>query len=559
MLDNGFYMLYGGGWHKFRAVMKNLFKTAKNPQISPDEMSVVVDPGTPLAPLQECIFVRDGLHIFHGVVSKKTDNGNSWKIDFKSMEWLLFWRAFGEFVYHAKSLNEILASDAPTPGTTGTVGALWRLNSEIANGKWTAHSATVAKLVDGGLKSQMGSSALYAYTTFPNAGSIDACDGIVQLTDAGAIPTAANKYYRTADDLWVRLGDGSYCPNAFIVAAANAFDTKIRLGSIDIGAYVNTADFSLLGQAVSQLEDLFSKAGREVQFLPHHDGYVYLNLAETIARGNASAPVKSYVDGKNCKVLLVDQLEPDYQAVLGVNSGDASQVPLVVTDWGWNDRPWIFGLHDYSGPSADMLAEIQAKIDNNLKSFKITSYDIDYHLRVGDYVAVTHPDLGTFVQRVQQWDFDGQKQVITTGKRVFKASEAFGEYLRGSIPDTSEPLSTTALTDGAGTFTILAADVAAGGLVVYYEDSFSQSDEGVQAEIGTFIDVKINGKIVPPGRLKLLNGGSVKIDITDFCNMSSSTNTSNTIARGLYRATGWGSDEGASKITQWRKLQFLAP
>ena len=93
------------------------------------------------------------------------------------------------------------------------------------------------------------------------------------------------------------------------MAAANRFDTRIRLGTIDIGTKKSNIDFSLAGQASRSLEDFFVKLGKEVQFRPRQDGYVYLDLANQICRESASDPVASYTDLENAFVLMGDDKE----------------------------------------------------------------------------------------------------------------------------------------------------------------------------------------------------------------------------------------------------------
>jgi len=557
MLDDGFYFVDFGavGYQKFPAVLTKWTQYSQKP-ITPDDLSYIVSPDVPCPPLQEIIYVADSMQVFHGLITRVEDKKSSQAVECKSMQWVWRWRAFMAMVYHDASLNAILASGAPTPGTTGTVGALFRLNSEIANGKWIAHSATVAKLVDGGLKSQMGGAALYAYTTFPNAGSIDACDGIVLLSDAGAVPTAAAKYYRTVDDLYVRLGDGSYGPNAFIVAALNKFDSKIRLRDISIGTYKNTSPFVLSGQGDIELDQLFEKTGLIPTFEPWHDGYIYMDLDDDPGRGSETAPVRSFIDGKEgCRVVINDSdYEPGMQAAIGVGS-EQSEAPQVVTDWE-PSRIQLFKILGVDTTNrAVILQRLQEIIDQNRIGFKITA-PVDNFLRVHDWISCTHPILGTFTEKVQKIDIVPGLMTILAGKHVFTPSEAFGEYMRPTIQANAEPLQTTILTDGAGTVTIEKENVD-DSLLIYYEESFQTAVDDTAIELGTFCDVKVNGISIPPGRIKLSDGGSIKVDITDHCNKSASVDTNNTISRNMYRATGWSSSE--SKVTQYKGLKFLEP
>jgi hypothetical protein len=45
-----------------------------------------------------------------------------------------------------------------------------------------------------------------------------------------------------------------------------------------------------------------------------------------------------------------------------------------------------------------------------------------------------------------------------------------------------------------------------------------------------FVTFKLNGKVIPPGRVRLLdNSGTLQFDITDYCSTSESADTTNTL------------------------------
>jgi hypothetical protein len=561
MLDDGFYLLIDGEWKRFDAMMTRLTKYPQNP-ITPDDLTFVCDAGTPIAPIGEMIFVDDGIHIYHGVVVSKTESGNNLTVRCKSMQWLLDYRYVPEFIYHAATINTILGSGVPTTSTptSDTIGAMFWINSLIANGKWIAHNATVVKLMGGGSKSIIGNASLYASSSYPNAGTTDGCDGVKSLSSVTAIPTAANTFYRTVDDLYVRFGDGSYHPNAFLVAAANAFDTKIRRGTISIGAYTATSDFSLAGQASASLDSLFEDCGLEVQFLPSVDGYVYLNLAETIGRGSETNPVKTYTDDKNCIILLKSTNDPNYQAAIGYDSSNDNSVMRVVTEWDWSARgAQLFKVYDTSGADKDDVeTQLESIMANNDDSFEVRTNEVDYFLRIGDYVRLIGHALGDFVLRIQQIDIQNGLMTLTCGKKIFTAAKTFGQFLKRTEISTKQPLQTTILTDGAGTFTVLTANLV--GLRVFYEESISITEDDTEADTGTFVDIQIDGKVVPPGRIKLSSGGAISLDITDYCLTGGTAVTggySHTVLRNLYLGTGWESTE--SFIKQYKARAFIAP
>lgn len=553
MLDDGFYFMDGvGNYTKFPAILTKLIKNPQNPSFTPDELGFTTDRGIPIKPLEEIIFVADGVHVFHGIATKRDNSDVNWKITCKSSQWLLDYRYIPEFIYHDVNLNAVLGNTL----SSSTVGALFWINSLIPNGKWTAYSATVAELDGAGTDSIIGSADLWACTSYPNAGTIDGCDGVNQLTDAGAIPTAANQYYRTADKLYVRLGDGSYMPNAFYVAAVNAFDTHIRRGSISLGLKKSNIDFSLVGQAARSLEDFFVKLGLEVQFQPNNDGYVYLNLDDEISRGSAASPIRSYVDTSDCWIAISDTKEPIMQAVIGLTTDENPQ-PQTAVNWSFRD-PQLFKIYENSGLTlANMRIVVASVLDDNEDAYEIQTSQVDYHLRIGDWIQIWKKTVGWKSLRVTKITITPGKMVINVGKRLFSPSQAFGQYLRKTISTSKQALRETEITGGSDTFTVYATDVAAGGLVIMYEESFTVPTDDTSVSAGVFCDVAVNGKVAPPGRIKISDSAAISIDITDACNKSSTSDTTNTILRSLYLATGWETTNGLVK--QYAAQAFMDP
>jgi hypothetical protein len=552
MLENGFYFMDSpGNYRKFPALLIRLTKNPQNPSFSPDELQFTADRIVPIPPLAEIIFVDRGEHIFHGYATKRDNSAGNWRVTCKSVQWALDWRYLPQFVYHDVDLNTVLGSGLPS----ATAGALFLINSLIPNGKWTAYSATVAKLAGGGSKSIIGSAPLYGFTSYPNAGAIDNCDGIAALA-SHALPPGEDQYTRDVDDLYVRLGDGSYLPNAFYVAAANAFDTHIRLGSISIGTKKSNIDFSLVGQASRSLEDFFMKLAFEVQFLPWHDGYVYLHLATEITRGTAAAPIKQFIDGKGCWISLVDTKEPAVQAIIGLNASENPQPQTAASFAGrWMQ---LFKLYENSNLTLpDMRTIVASMLDDQEKAYEISTTDIDYHLRTGDYVKIWKKDVGWKSLRVTKIVYDKGKMAVSVGKRLFNPAQAFGQHLRKTISSAAQPLRETVITAGSGSFTVYSADYNAGGLAIIYEESFTVPADDTAVDAGVFCDVAVGGKVVPPGRIKIDDSASISVDITDACSKSAGSDVSNTVLRSLYQATGWEVTNGVVK--QYRTQAFLDP
>ena len=549
MPDPEFYLVNSpGNYTKFPAALVKFTRNAQNPSITPDELQFTSDLGTAIAPLAEIILVHEGTHIFHGFATKRDDSNGYWKVTCKSVQWALGWRYIPEFIYHDVDLNTVLGSDAPST----TVGALFWINSLIPNGKWATYSSTVAMLANA---NTLLGATFYATTSYPNAGSIDGCDGVQLLAASAGIPASANQYYQDGNALYVHFGDGSYLPNAFYVAAANRFDTRIRLGTVDIGTKKSNIDFSLDGQASRSLEDFFVKLGLEVQFRPRQDGYVYLDLATEIGRGSESAPVARYVDMENAFVLLGDAKEPAVQAVIGLNSDENPQ-PRTAMSLSRRD-PQLFKIYDNTNLSlVDMQTMVDSLLDEADMPYTIST-DIDYYLLPGDWIQIENAEIGLKVVRVRKVEIGSGKMVISAGKRLFSPAQACGSYLEKTISSGAQPVRSTEITDGSGTFTVYAADYAKGGLVVTYKESFSVPSDDTAVATGVFCDVAINGAVVPPGRMKITDAASVSVDITEACEKSASSDKTNTILRKLYQATGWEATNGV--VEQYLAQAFLDP
>ncbi|MCK9569720.1 hypothetical protein M0R72_12325 [Candidatus Pacearchaeota archaeon] len=544
-MQERFYFYDGTDYHRFLGRIESLKQYSQTP-IKADEMVVRIAKDTPAPAFEEVVFTVDDSHIFHGLITKIDDLGNSQKLTCKSMQYLLDYRVIPYYVYYNVDLNTIFSSNVPS--TAMGLGLL--VNGYIPNGKWTYHNATVRKLVDGGLKSCFGSKDLYASTSFPNAGTIDDLDGVIQLTDAGAIPTADDTYYRTVDDLYVLVGDGSYRENATVIVAKDWCDTRIRFHSCDIGTYKSAASFSVSGQASRILDDLAQKLGRECEFLPWDDGTLRYILADEVpGRSSEASPVRSYIDGKNAKITISDANTPDVHAAVSYSS-NICEAPQILTDWGQGIQ--LLKCYQNQGYTSDeVLLSLQGILDNNELSCTVVTSEMDYYLRPGDWVGLYRADVGNFSLRVREKQIVPGKMTLTCGKKMASASTVFGAYLRGEINDDKQPRCITTL--GTNTeFEVSSENYALGGLKIYYEEAFSKTDD-TDVDPTAFFTLEINGTVVPPGRILMSKAESVKIDITDYSTLPGTS----TVLRTMYNSTGWVA--GDQYVKQYLAVQFFAP
>jgi hypothetical protein len=431
------------------------------------------------------------------------------------------------------------------------IGAFWWLHSIIPNGKWTAHNATTIKLAGAGTKSAFRTYPLYATTNRPDVLTADGCDGVHALTEAAnKDAVGANQYFNDEDDKYVRLGAGTYAPNAYLVGAAFWAETKIRLDSIDIGEHTCTTDIDLEGQADKKLSEFQEKAGLEAQFLPKNDGYVHYSLAAEISRGSTTSPIRRYVHGRNATIQITKKPEPDVQIAIGLNGDDPS---VAISDWS-RIEPQIFKQFDGKGELREELEEkLQAIIDENADSFRAIVPGEEHFLRVGDLVSLYKK--AEYFLRIQKIDIYQGLTTLDCGKKLFDAPSKFGELLRPTVEPSAKPIQIKALVDGSGSFTVHAVDVATGAWKCYYEHSFQGADDDTALSQNPFVVVTVGGAAIPPGRIQI-ESGSLKMDITDYCATSDSTDTENTVVTTFYSATGWTSSK--CEIKQYIGRRFIA-
>lgn len=539
-----FYFYDGVTPRKFAGRLESWRQYCQTP-IKADELVVRIAKDTPAPPLSDVVYVVDGVHVFHGSITRIDDLGNAQKLTCLSKQWLLDWRPMPYYVYYDVNLNTIFSSSIPST----SMGLLFLANGYIPNGLWTYYNTIVRKLSNGGLKSCFRDKALYASTSFPNAGTIDDLDGVVQLTDAGAVPTADDTYYRTTDDLYVLVGDGSYRENAYLVIAKDWCDTRIRLGSIDIGTYKSSACFAVEGVMARVIDDIIQKLGRECEFLPKNNWTLSLNIADEIpGRSGEATPLKTYIDGVNCKIVPASQ-SPGIQAAISYGS-DISEAPQCVADWK-RSTALIKCYQNQGYQSEEVLSILQGLVTDSQASYTVTTNEVDPFIRPGDWAGLQIPEELDAAFRIREKTIVHGKMTLLCGKKIISASSIFGSYLRGSIPDDAQPMSVTTLVS-QNTFEVTSANYALGELRVFYEESF-QKENDTDIDTGAFMTLDVNGKIVPPGRILLSKAESVKIDITDYCTMPGT----NTVTRGLYNDDGWASSE--RYVKQYLAVKFLAP
>ena len=195
--------------------------------------------------------------LFRGyVTSPRIKNINTRELVCKGEEHLLLRRFTGRFSYQASAryLAHVFQSDAPSQtadsyGVTGNVGMLFMANSLIpyygnvlttgtpAYDWWAEGADWIYKLSGLGTASRIGTANIYA------EGKL-----LPRQSTYAALQATAISCYSDASDLWVRLDNASYNVGfgpRYCMFAENAYDTGVRMGTIDLGSTVLTGNTQL--------------------------------------------------------------------------------------------------------------------------------------------------------------------------------------------------------------------------------------------------------------------------------------------------------------------------
>ena len=195
--------------------------------------------------------------LFRGyVTSPRIKNINTRELVCKGEEHLLLRRFTVRFSYQASArrLAHVFQSDAPSQvadsyGVTGNVGMLFMANSLIPYYgnvltagtpayDWYAMGADwIYKLSGLGTDSRIGTANIYA------EGKL-----LPRQSTYAALQATAISCYSDASDLWVRLDNASYNVGfgpRYCMFAENAYDTGVRMGTIDLGSTVLTGNTQL--------------------------------------------------------------------------------------------------------------------------------------------------------------------------------------------------------------------------------------------------------------------------------------------------------------------------
>lgn len=560
MLNCGFYFVNSDGTYSpfpARFISRDVYPQVP---ITPAKLVFQVDTWVPVHDYAEVILVSKGQHVFHGDITRITDKGGVYQCECKSAEWRLSWRLIPNYIFASGSTMAEIFSSSSTPFQSGglpSFGLLYMFQSIIPPGTWTAYSATVAKLPGGGINSALHGHTLRASNNYPDYDTDES--GASTLALAGSLATIGEmEYWETDDGLYVKFGDGSYGPNSFLVFADYWLDCKIRSAVTDTRA--STKDLNLLGQAKKKLDEFIEGLGLECQFLPYLDGYVYMSLATEISRGSETDPIEYFDDGENCKITVAPSSSPAIQAAIGILDNDTGNTAAAF-DFDSKEIQLLKVVDGHGDIRPAVEARLDAEIANNQPSISVEVTRRELFLRIGDYVRINSAKTGMQVLRITQIHNDARSTKIEVGRMPFILSAGFGELTRPDIDADLDLISVTRQTGGSattrtGSFVVKATHVAAGGWRCYYKEEFEQADDASDVSTGAFVELTIEGKKVPPGRIKLTDT-SIELDITDYCTTSTVSNSTNTVSRTVCNYTGWTPSADYPAVEQYKGRSFV--
>lgn len=371
-----------------------------------------------------------------------------------------------------------------------------------------------------------------------------------------------DEYSIIGNDLQLPHYSGAYMP-----LFDHAFDTHIRPGTNDLGDKILSVPY-LFGQKnfADSISDFLVSLGQEPRFrICLQDGNVYMDLATEICK-QTNKIYRDIID--NCEVTKTISDDPIPNCVFG-----CQKVPRLSVNWN-QSKCWITKIDTNSTRDGEDLQEwldLQMPIENAAYSVKIYNSE-EWFLETGDKISVQAEDEQVLTEvRVREISISGGNTNLKCGVKIANLDEKFGEWRlkKGSL-DTDNLVRKVSFEANGTTctksFVVYAADYVDGGWKCRVSISWEvHVDEGYTAvyPLISFAQLKLNGRIVPPGRIMNTNSkpssGSITIDITGMCNTSESSNITNTIiitiANGLNESHYYHKISG--DILQYRRVEGI--
>jgi len=285
-----------------------------------------------------------------------------------------------------------------------------------------------------------------------------------------------------------------------------------------------------------------------------------MSLASEISRGSVTDPVEYFDDGENCKITVAPSTSPAIQAAIGILDSDTGNT-AASCDWDSKAIQLLKVIDGHGDIRPAVEARLGAEIANNLPAIAVLIARRDLFLRIGDWVRINSAKTGMQVLRITQIHNDARSTRLEVGRMPFILSTGFGELTRPDIDADLDLISVTRQTGGTaatrtGTFVVKSTHISAGGWRCYYKEEFERASDARDVSTGAFVELTIEGKKVPPGRIKLTDT-SIELDITDYCTTSAVSNSTNTFSRTIYNYTGWTPSADYPAVEQYRGRSFV--
>lgn len=485
----------------------------------------------------------------------------------------IYWRTGGSDIAVAGMIPYI--QGVQLLGATETnLGLFFVLNSLMAYGRGTTRLEGVATLARNRMKFLTNHDPstvpynLYSIDWgnryYADRGSICTTDdvGSVRRFRKGDAPQnlAVDEYLEDGEDLLIGVNEGAY-----LALFDHAYETFLRPGTNDLSTKFLAVPYTFDKSFETAFSDFFTRLGQEIRFRNEWDGYVYMDAATEFARDTG----KRFIHNRrNCTVIKAQRnLRPN--AVLGMGS-----IPLVSTDWTPAPRGmWLTEVLQVGDRDGQDLQEwLDLKIDDDDPLVTIKTPQQEWLLNEGDLIHAQAEDDALESLRIRKITTQVNGSQITAGKRLTSLSDKFGLWQNATgAKDTDHVIQNQEIDlggpTGSQTFNVLAEEYKKGAwkckVAVNWSLWTSGADVSVvlPADFFMVLVVKLNGKVIPPGRMMAKdNSGGVVIDITDLCSVSASSDTQNTININLVNGLTVNATRGHKvdgSIKQYRRLEAV--
>lgn len=357
------------------------------------------------------------------------------------------------------------------------------------------------------------------------------------------------QYYSSAGgNLYVQAMPGSQ-----LILIDGAMDCYVDLDSNDLeDCHLNEAVTIGGGNAKNKLSELFKTAGLEVRATPKLDGRIHLTAKLPETTGTSR---KSFVDGQNCEIEVSEPIDPKADIALAY-----STICQAASSFTARRCQLIKVLQSNKSDVGQYLADL---VDDDLRTYSIKSLDMaDAALHVLDWI-----DADGKLLRIREIEELPAEVKIKAGRRAYSLSESFGEWRGDNREDESLLLKSTSFSGHSWpltkNFTVTAANYKRGDWACRLKldyDLYMASGEDIEATQSAKATISINGRVIPPGKIRLPGkSGSITFDITGACLKSVSSNSTNTLSIAMqdYEAHAAYYHKLSGKIEQRRVAAVL--